>query len=36
LFRQKHPGDWQPVVAGVKQELKRLARSQVKALSVAA
>lgn len=36
LFRQKHPGDWRPVMARVKQELKRLVRSQVKPLSVAA
>jgi hypothetical protein len=36
LFRQADPGDWSPVIAHVKQELKRLARSRVKPISVAA
>lgn len=36
LFRQKHPGDWPPVIAHVKQELERAVRSRVNPLSVAA
>jgi ADP-heptose:LPS heptosyltransferase len=36
LFRQNHPGEWPPVIARVKQELKRLASSQIKPLSAAA
>src|SRR4051794_5291777 len=36
LFRQKHPGDWRPVIAAVKQELQRAVRSRAKPRSVAA
>jgi hypothetical protein len=36
LFRQNNPGEWPPVIARVKQELKRLASSQIKPLSAAA
>jgi hypothetical protein len=36
LFRQKHAGDWQPVIAKVKQELEHLARSATKRRLVAA
>ena len=36
LFRQNDPGDWSPVIAHVKQELERVARSRVKPISVAA
>jgi ADP-heptose:LPS heptosyltransferase len=32
LFRQRRPGDWSPVIAKVKEELKRVARSGVKPL----
>ena len=36
LFRQKDPDDWPPVIAHVKQELERAARSRVNPISVAA
>ncbi|HEY3659925.1 MAG TPA: hypothetical protein VGK91_01720 [Candidatus Udaeobacter sp.] len=36
LFRQKDPGDWPPLIAHVKQELERAARSPLKPISVAA
>jgi hypothetical protein len=36
LFRQKSPGDWPPVIAAVKRELERAARSRAKPVSVAA
>jgi len=36
LFRQKDPGDWRPVIARVKNELERAARSRIHRISVAA
>jgi hypothetical protein len=36
LFRQKDPGDWPPVIARVKNELERAARSRIHRISVAA
>jgi len=36
LFRQKDPGDWRPVIARVKNELERAARSRTHRISVAA
>jgi hypothetical protein len=36
LFRQRDPGDWPPVIAHVKKELERAARSRVNPISVAA
>ncbi len=36
LFRQRHPGDWPPVIAQVKQELQHAVRSRVKPILVAA
>ena len=36
LFRQTNPGDWSKVIATVKQQLERAARSRAKPLSVAA
>jgi len=36
LFRQRHPGNWPPVIAHVKKELERAARSRVNPISVAA
>jgi len=36
LFRQKNPGDWRSVIARLKEQLERLARSRVQRLSAAA
>jgi hypothetical protein len=36
LFRQQHAGDWQPVIARVKQELQQMASARFVRLSVAA
>ncbi len=36
LFRQNAPGDWQPVIARVKQELEHITSSRVRPVSIAA
>lgn len=36
LFRQNHPGDWVPVIARVKQELRQLARDRTNPIRAAA
>jgi ADP-heptose:LPS heptosyltransferase len=36
LFHQKHAGDWEPVIASVKEELERLGSSRFRRSTVAA